>query len=89
LQEKNKFTTTKPVLQKILKGNIHTEEQDKVNHENKGKINLTRQVYKQIKNQAVLNTTKTTKLQESLYGHSILKLNVNGLNSLIKNSLAL
>jgi hypothetical protein len=29
--------TTKQVLQKILNGILHTEEEDKRNHENKGK----------------------------------------------------
>jgi hypothetical protein len=39
-----------PQLQKILKGTLHTEKEDKCNHENMGVINLTRQVDKQMKN---------------------------------------
>jgi hypothetical protein len=34
--------TTKSALQKILKGILHTEEQDKFNHENMGKINISK-----------------------------------------------
>jgi hypothetical protein len=37
---------TKPALQKILKRIVHTEEEDKCNHEIMGKINLTRRVDK-------------------------------------------
>jgi hypothetical protein len=34
--------TIKPALQKMFKGVLHTEEENKYNHENMGKINTTR-----------------------------------------------
>jgi hypothetical protein len=40
-QKLKKFMNTKPALQKILKGILHTEEEDQCSHENPGKINLT------------------------------------------------
>jgi hypothetical protein len=36
-QNLKQFMTTKPEMQKIPKGILHTEEQDKCNHENMGK----------------------------------------------------
>jgi hypothetical protein len=41
-KEKNKVFLAQPALQKILKGILHTEEEDKCNHENMRKINLTK-----------------------------------------------
>jgi hypothetical protein len=35
-QKLKKFMTTKPVLQKILKGILHTEGEDKHDHKNTG-----------------------------------------------------
>jgi hypothetical protein len=35
-QKLKQFMTTKPVLQKILKGILPTEEEDKCNHKNTG-----------------------------------------------------
>jgi hypothetical protein len=37
ITQKLKFMTTKPTLQKILKGTLYTEKEDKHNHENMGK----------------------------------------------------
>jgi hypothetical protein len=37
-QKLKEFMTSKPALQKILKGIIHTEEEDKHNQEDRGKI---------------------------------------------------
>jgi hypothetical protein len=53
--------TTKPALQKILKRILHTEMEDKCNQENK-KVNLTRQVDKQMKIRRVSNITKMTRI---------------------------
>jgi hypothetical protein len=36
-QKLKQFTNTKPVLQKMLKGTSHTEEEDKFKHETMGK----------------------------------------------------
>jgi hypothetical protein len=36
-QKLKQFMTTKPALQRILKGILHTEEEDKHNHKNMGK----------------------------------------------------
>jgi hypothetical protein len=36
-QEVNQFTTTKPGLQKILKGILYPEEEEKCNYKNTGK----------------------------------------------------
>jgi hypothetical protein len=41
-QKPSQFMTTKPALQKILKNSLHSEEEDKHNQENRGKISLTR-----------------------------------------------
>jgi hypothetical protein len=51
----------------ILKGILHSEEQDKYNHENRVKVNFTRCVYRQLKNRKESNTTETAKWQELLY----------------------
>jgi hypothetical protein len=37
---------------------LHTEEEDKCNHENRGKIGLTREVHMQMKDRKELSTTK-------------------------------
>jgi hypothetical protein len=41
-QKLKEFISTKPVLQKILKGMLWTGKENKYNHENGEKINLTR-----------------------------------------------
>jgi hypothetical protein len=68
--------TTKPALQKILKRILHTEMEDKCNQENK-KVNLTRQVDKQMKIRRVSNITKTTKMTRITAYISILILHNN------------
>jgi hypothetical protein len=53
--------TSKPALQKILKGILYREKEDKFNHKNMGKINLSRQANKQVRIREESNTTKITK----------------------------
>jgi hypothetical protein len=48
--------TTKPTHNKIFKGILCRDEEDKCNHENMGKINLTTGVGKQMKRRKQLNT---------------------------------
>jgi hypothetical protein len=79
--------TTKPPLQKILKGLLHTEDENKHNHKRMGSIKpheKNRQALRVALNW--LHTLKTTKWQESPH-LSILTLNVKGLNSPIKRHL--
>jgi hypothetical protein len=53
--------TSKPLLQKILKGMLHTEE-DKCTHENTGKkMNHMRQVDNQMRTKEESNTIRTRK----------------------------
>jgi hypothetical protein len=49
--------TSKQALQKILKRILHTEEEDKCNHDNQKK-NPTRLVEKQVRNREESNKTK-------------------------------
>jgi hypothetical protein len=74
--------TTKTVLQIILKGLLHTEEEDKHNHRNKGrtKSHYTCRQQMRRKNQ-ILQTNKMAGITTYL---SIITLNANDLNSLIK-----
>jgi UDP-2,3-diacylglucosamine pyrophosphatase LpxH len=53
--------TTKPVLQKIIKGNLHSEQEHKWNQEIWERINLTWWVNKQMRIKKEANITKTTK----------------------------
>jgi hypothetical protein len=76
--------TTKPPLQKILKGLLHTEDENKHNHKRMGSIKpheKNRQALRVALNW--LHTLKTTKWQESPH-LSILTLNVKGLSSPFK-----
>jgi hypothetical protein len=41
-QKLKQFMTTKPTLEKKLKGILHREEEEECNNENMGKINLIR-----------------------------------------------
>jgi hypothetical protein len=41
-QKLKQFMTTKPVLKKVVQRILYTKEEDKRNHENMGKTNLTR-----------------------------------------------
>jgi hypothetical protein len=73
--------------QKIVKGVLYTEGETKHNHENMEKINLTRKVDKQMRSREKLNTTQKKKEQELIHTYVlVLFLNVNGLNSTIKNN---
>jgi hypothetical protein len=56
--------TNKPALQKIFKGILHTEEEDKCNYENMESRTLTRHVDKQMKskkNQALQKPKKKSR----------------------------
>jgi hypothetical protein len=63
--------STKPALQKILKGILHREDENKHNHERMGIINLKRRADKSLKSNRIIcphtnpNTTKTTKWHKS------------------------
>jgi hypothetical protein len=61
-KEKNKVFLAQPALQKILKGILHTEEEDKHKHENMGikKLFIIR-IDKQMKIRKESNIIKTTK----------------------------
>jgi hypothetical protein len=62
---------------------LHPEEKDKCIHENMIKINLTRQIDKQMKSKIELSTEIQQIARIATY-LSILTLSVNGLNSTIK-----
>jgi hypothetical protein len=87
-QKLKQYMTTKPPLQKVLRGFLHTEDKYKQNHERTGTINHRRRKDKE----GSLDLTahnQTLEQQKQLNGRNhhitiILTLNVNGINFPIK-----
>jgi hypothetical protein len=84
--------TTKPPLQKILQGILHTENENKQNHERTGNQSTEEKTSNQRVTLIQLHTikplnNKNIKMAGITTYLSILTLNVNGLNFPIKNTI--
>jgi hypothetical protein len=77
------FITTQPVLQKIFKGILYTEKEDKCNYESRGKNKL---LYTSRANEEEgrIKCCKTSNMAGLTTYLSIITLNISGLNSPIK-----
>jgi hypothetical protein len=70
--------TTKTAPQKILKGILYIEEEDKHSHERQERINLTRQVDKEMRIRKESTITKNKKMTRIITYLSIVTVNING-----------
>jgi hypothetical protein len=86
-QNLKQYVTTKPPLQKVLQGILHTESETQLNHEKTGRTNHRKRKSKKVESNLNLGTHNQTfkqlrQLNDRIITYlSVLTLNVNRLNS--------